>query len=157
MTGVQTCALPILAEATDITALKRAETELAQSQKRWSHALESAGQGVWEWSRDKPETQGSRTWKMMRGYALDELMGRLTFGEAIYLRNHVLARLDVAAAFEAGSGVTALFGRSGCGKSTAIALIAGLLAPDAGRITLDGEVLVDRDENVDVDARHRRN
>ena len=62
----------LMAEATDITALKRAETELAQSQTRWNHALESAGQGVWEWSRDNPQTQGSRTWKMMRGYAPDE-------------------------------------------------------------------------------------
>jgi diguanylate cyclase (GGDEF)-like protein/PAS domain S-box-containing protein len=62
----------LMAEATDITALKRAETELAQSQTRWSHALESAGQGVWEWSRDNPQTQGSRTWKRMRGYEPDE-------------------------------------------------------------------------------------
>ena len=33
---------------------------------------------------------------------------------------------------------TALLGPSGCGKSTTLQMIAGLLAPDAGRIELDG-------------------
>jgi molybdate transport system ATP-binding protein len=53
-------------------------------------------------------------------------------------------------------GVTALFGRSGCGKSTAIALIAGLLTPDFGRVVIDDDVLVDTTKHVAVDARHRR-
>ncbi|MCC7484277.1 MAG: ABC transporter ATP-binding protein [Burkholderiales bacterium] len=35
----------------------------------------------------------------------------------------------------------AIVGPSGCGKSTTLALIAGLLAPSAGRIVLDGEVV----------------
>ena len=46
--------------------------------------------------------------------------------------------LDVA--FEAGPGVTALFGRSGAGKSTIVNAVAGLLRPDAAHITLDGTV-----------------
>jgi molybdate transport system ATP-binding protein len=49
--------------------------------------------------------------------------------------------LDVA--FEAGAGVTALFGPSGSGKSTVLALVAGTLRPLAGRVTLGGRVLVD--------------
>lgn len=53
-------------------------------------------------------------------------------------------------------GVTALFGRSGCGKSTTIALIAGLLRPQSGQVVLDGEVLVDCERHVHVDAQHRR-
>jgi molybdate transport system ATP-binding protein len=53
-------------------------------------------------------------------------------------------------------GVTALFGRSGCGKSTLISLIAGLLPPDAGRLTLGDDLLVDLDRGVCIDARHRR-
>ncbi|HTE42303.1 MAG TPA: ATP-binding cassette domain-containing protein, partial [Steroidobacteraceae bacterium] len=40
-------------------------------------------------------------------------------------------------------GIVALFGRSGCGKSTLVNSIAGLLPLDAGRIELDGDVLVD--------------
>src|SRR5215475_14644315 len=40
-------------------------------------------------------------------------------------------------------GVIALFGRSGSGKSTLTNVIAGLLAPDAGAVTLDGGPLTD--------------
>lgn len=49
--------------------------------------------------------------------------------------------LDVA--FEAGPGVTALFGRSGAGKTTVVNAVAGLLRPDMGRIVAGGEVLTD--------------
>jgi molybdate transport system ATP-binding protein len=45
--------------------------------------------------------------------------------------------------FEAGDGVTALFGPSGGGKSTALGLIAGVLRPDAGQVCLSGRALVD--------------
>jgi molybdate transport system ATP-binding protein len=53
-------------------------------------------------------------------------------------------------------GITALFGRSGCGKSTAIALIAGLLAPDSGRVIIGDDVLTDTARGLHVDPRHRR-
>ena len=45
--------------------------------------------------------------------------------------------LDVR--FEAPTpGVIALFGRSGCGKTTVLHAIAGLLTPESGRIALEG-------------------
>ncbi|HKT71632.1 MAG TPA: molybdenum ABC transporter ATP-binding protein [Steroidobacteraceae bacterium] len=53
-------------------------------------------------------------------------------------------------------GVVALFGRSGCGKTTVIDIIAGLLAPDAGRVQLDDEVLLDTREGIRVPAERRR-
>jgi molybdate transport system ATP-binding protein len=53
-------------------------------------------------------------------------------------------------------GITALFGRSGCGKSTAIALIAGLLSPDGGRVQVDDDVLVDTARGIEVAAHARR-
>jgi molybdate transport system ATP-binding protein len=63
--------------------------------------------------------------------------------------------LDVA--FTAPTpGVTAVFGRSGCGKSTMISLIAGLLSPDSGRVVVDDDVWYDSERGVSVDARHRR-
>jgi len=64
-------------------------------------------------------------------------------------------RLQVA--FDAPTpGTVALFGRSGCGKSTTIDLIAGLLDPDAGHVRLDGATLVDTASRVSVSAEHRR-
>ncbi|MDP7031415.1 MAG: molybdenum ABC transporter ATP-binding protein [Gemmatimonadota bacterium] len=51
--------------------------------------------------------------------------------------------------------VTALFGPSGAGKSTLLRVIAGLERPDAGRITMDGEVLFDSDEGVDLPPEKR--
>ena len=47
--------------------------------------------------------------------------------------------LDVA--FDAGSGVTALFGPSGSGKTTIANVIAGILHPDNGKVTLQDQVL----------------
>lgn len=58
---------------------------------------------------------------------------------------HRLAGFALDAAFEAPEGVTALFGRSGSGKSTMVNAVAGLLRPDKGRITLDSSVLLDTD------------
>jgi molybdate transport system ATP-binding protein len=53
-------------------------------------------------------------------------------------------------------GVVALFGRSGCGKTTLINLISGLLAPDEGRIQLDDTILNDTHAGVSVPVEERR-
>jgi molybdate transport system ATP-binding protein len=45
------------------------------------------------------------------------------------------------AAFTAAPGITVLFGPSGAGKSTCLSVIAGLLEPQRGRITLGNELL----------------
>ncbi len=59
--------------------------------------------------------------------------------------------LDVELTFE--PGVTLLVGPSGAGKSTLLRIVAGLVRPDAGRITLAGRVL--HDGRVDVPAFRR--
>jgi molybdate transport system ATP-binding protein len=59
------------------------------------------------------------------------------------------------ARFATGRGITALFGRSGSGKTTVINCVAGLLRPRRGRIVADGRVLFDAEAGVDV-PRHRR-
>jgi molybdate transport system ATP-binding protein len=53
-------------------------------------------------------------------------------------------------------GVVALFGRSGCGKTTLINIISGLLQPDDGRVELDGVVLTDTRERVRIPVERRR-
>jgi molybdate transport system ATP-binding protein len=50
---------------------------------------------------------------------------------------------DLDVAFEAGPGVTILFGPSGSGKSTTLSAIAGLRLPDEGRIALGDDVWLD--------------
>lgn len=59
-------------------------------------------------------------------------------------------------AFANDEGVTALFGRSGAGKSLTLALIAGLARPARGRIVLGGRVLVDTKARVFVPMNRRR-
>ncbi|MEM9778648.1 MAG: molybdenum ABC transporter ATP-binding protein [Pseudomonadota bacterium] len=49
--------------------------------------------------------------------------------------------LDVR--FEAPAGVTALFGRSGSGKTSVVNAVAGLLRPDRARIQIEETVLAD--------------
>ncbi len=58
--------------------------------------------------------------------------------------------------FECKPGVTALFGRSGCGKTSLIEQIAGLMAPDSGRIQVDDRVLFDSTTATNVAVRKRR-
>ena len=56
---------------------------------------------------------------------------------------HGFPGFTLDAAFEAARGVTALFGRSGSGKTTIVNAVAGLLRPDRGRIVVGGHVLMD--------------
>jgi molybdate transport system ATP-binding protein len=63
----------------------------------------------------------------------------------------------VETAFEADSeGITALFGRSGAGKTSLVNMLAGLLRPDRGRIELDGTVLFDSAKGIDLPPERRR-
>jgi molybdate transport system ATP-binding protein len=62
----------------------------------------------------------------------------------------------VVARFEAGEGLTALFGPSGAGKTSLLNMVAGLLEPDKGRISVGGELLFDRDGGIDRPPHRRR-
>ncbi|MDQ0303056.1 molybdenum ABC transporter ATP-binding protein [Ancylobacter polymorphus] len=55
-----------------------------------------------------------------------------------------------------GEGVTALFGRSGAGKTTIIQAVAGVVRPDTGRIVVGGEVFFDAARGIDVPIEARR-
>jgi molybdate transport system ATP-binding protein len=53
-------------------------------------------------------------------------------------------------------GVVALFGRSGCGKTTLVNAIAGLLDADSGRVALDDLLLLDTEQQINVPPERRR-
>lgn len=63
---------------------------------------------------------------------------------------------DLRVAFTNAEGITALFGRSGSGKSLTLSLIAGLARPTRGRITLDGRALVDTEQQIFIPMHKRR-
>ena len=69
---------------------------------------------------------------------------------------HHFGSFCLDAAFDSAGGLTALFGRSGAGKTSVINAIAGLLRPERGRIVLDGDVLTDTKRRIFVPAQSRR-
>jgi len=60
------------------------------------------------------------------------------------------------AAFAANQGITVLFGASGSGKTTTLRSIAGMVTPDAGRISLGDSVYFDSAARVNLSMQKRR-
>lgn len=56
---------------------------------------------------------------------------------------------------EVGAGTLVLIGYSGCGKSTMLRLLAGLLVPDRGRIELDGRALLNTEAGTNIPPEER--
>ncbi|WP_297730363.1 molybdenum ABC transporter ATP-binding protein [uncultured Maricaulis sp.] len=69
---------------------------------------------------------------------------------------HSFGDFSLDARFEAPAGITVLFGRSGAGKSSLAGAVAGLFRPEAARISLDGETLVDTQRRVFRPPHRRR-
>ncbi|MGB7242824.1 MAG: molybdenum ABC transporter ATP-binding protein [Sulfitobacter sp.] len=69
---------------------------------------------------------------------------------------HQFDTFNLNIAFESGAGITALFGRSGAGKTTVVNAIAGLLHPDQGSISVLGQTLLDTEKGVNVPVHKRR-
>lgn len=63
---------------------------------------------------------------------------------------HAFEGFALNVSFDAGPGITALFGRSGAGKTTIINAVAGLLRPDEGRIAFGEDVLFDVARQTDM-------
>ena len=69
---------------------------------------------------------------------------------------HRLGAFELDIHFRSGRGLTALFGRSGAGKTSIVNVIAGLVRPERGRIVVDGSVLIDTERGIRVPAHRRR-
>lgn len=53
-------------------------------------------------------------------------------------------------------GITCIIGPSGSGKSTLLAVLAGLAAPDRGRVAIGNEVWLDHARGIEVPVHRRR-
>ncbi len=69
---------------------------------------------------------------------------------------HVVPGFSLEVTFDSAGGITALFGRSGAGKTTLINIIAGLIHPDGGRISVDDQVLFDSHQGINLPPEKRR-
>ena len=69
---------------------------------------------------------------------------------------HRFGTFELDVHFRSGRGLTALFGRSGAGKTSVVNVIAGLVRPERGRIVVDGSVLIDTERGIKTPAHRRR-
>lgn len=70
------------------------------------------------------------------------------------VRRTAAPQLDATFAFD--DGITAIFGPSGAGKTTLLHILAGLKAPEEGRIEAGERVLFDAAQGVNVPPERRR-
>ncbi len=63
---------------------------------------------------------------------------------------------ELNARFSSDRQFTVIYGPSGSGKTLTLQSIAGLIAPDSGRISLDGRTFFDSTRQTNVPARERR-
>jgi len=67
-----------------------------------------------------------------------------------------VGRMDLVASFQGGAGVTSLFGQSGAGKTSLTNMIAGLITPQSGRVAVNGTILFDAENGINLPVRDRR-
>ena len=68
---------------------------------------------------------------------------------------HTLRTFRLELALSLDGGTVALVGPSGAGKTSVLRAIAGLLRPERGRVTLDGETWLDTGRDVDLPPERR--
>ena len=66
-----------------------------------------------------------------------------------------LAAFEWSGELRLGFGVTALFGPSGAGKTSLVKMVAGLLAPDEGEITIGETCVFSRSRRIDLPPERR--
>ena len=66
-----------------------------------------------------------------------------------------IGSFSLAVDFEHEAGITGLLGASGCGKSMTLKCIAGIMKPDEGKIVLNGRVLFDSEQKINLKPQER--
>ena len=74
----------------------------------------------------------------------------------VRIRKQLTPSFGLDVSFSLYSGITILFGASGAGKTTLLDCIAGLSAPDSGRIAFGTTVFFDSEQRINVPAGQRR-
>ncbi len=69
---------------------------------------------------------------------------------------HQLGDFNLSVDLKAETGITALFGRSGCGKTTLVNILAGLETPQCGHVRIDDTVLFDSSKHINLPPEKRR-
>ena len=71
--------------------------------------------------------------------------------------SHQQGAFTLATKFETDAqGVIAVFGRSGAGKTSIVNVLAGLIKPDKGHVEVNGKVLLDTKNGINVPPEKRR-
>lgn len=67
-----------------------------------------------------------------------------------------LGDFELCVDFETAGAALGILGASGSGKSMTLKCIAGLVTPDEGRIVLDGRILFDSRQHINLKPQERR-
>ncbi len=70
--------------------------------------------------------------------------------------SHQFSGFNLDVRLKAPAGLTALFGRSGAGKTTIINAVSGLLTPQSGQITLNNHTLLNTSQQIAIPPHKRR-
>src|SRR5438034_3139316 len=76
VTGVQTCALPILATLRDVTEEKQAQDTLARSEARYRNLFESASDAIATFDANGRFTTFNHAAEIISGYRREEQVGQ---------------------------------------------------------------------------------
>ena len=97
--------LHLVSQIEDIDVRKKSEAAIAEAETRWSFALASAGQGLWDFDVKRGSSYYSPVWKQMLGYGEDELDTdpdlwlSLVHPDVVYCDNPGVAQLRELACF----------------------------------------------------------
>ena len=71
-----------IAVSRNITSQVETQHRITESEQRWSFALESSGQGLWDWNIASGETFFSPGWKKMLGFEENEIAAHISEWES---------------------------------------------------------------------------